>query len=834
VPETKAAPEAKAAAPVTAEAKSAGAKPAAAKPATAPTASPPPASPPASPPPAAAAPAAAPSAASRTATPAAAAPKPAEVKPAEPKPAPKPVHIPRERLAPDGDVHAILSADHRDPFGFLGLHALEPGGPLLVRAFLPQARAASLIDATTGAVIAPLEKLRDEGFFAGAVPGRSEWFPYRFRIATELGEMEVDDPYRFGAVLSELDAHLLAEGSHQKLYDKLGAHVTTVDGVAGTAFAVWAPHAGRVAVIGDFNGWDGRRHGMRLRHECGVWEIFLPGVDPGSLYKYEIKAPDGGKLSDKSDPVAFYSERSPGTASIVCDLEHYTWGDAAWMQARKTFVPRESPISIYQIHLGSWRRKPEEGHRWLSYQEMADEVVGYVKDLGFTHIQLLPIAEYEDEASLGFQPLAPFAPTSRWGRPEQLRLIVDRCHQAGIGVLIDWVANRFAEDVRGLASFDGTHLYEHPNPQQRYLPGTPGVLCWDYGRREVANFLVANALFWIDKYHLDGLRVPDVEKMLYLDYGRARGDWTPNRFGGHENLEAVAFLRRMNEEVYAANPGIFTVAEENSAWQRLSHPTFVGGMGFGFRWNTQWVNDTLRYLSRNPVHRKYYHEEVVRGLATAFQENYVLPLSHADVAFGRRSLLSKMPGDRWQRFANLRTYYALMYAHPGKKLLFMGDEFAQDREWNSDISLDWHLLGDHTHQGMLKLVRDLNALYRTTPALHELDCEAEGFAWIDANDSDQSVVTFLRQGKDGKGLVVFVCNFTPVVRPNYRVGVPVGGFYEERLNTDAEAYGGTNVGNSGGVEAHAEPMHGRPYSVVLKLPPFAAVILEHTPGPRRS
>lgn len=740
------------------------------------------------------------------------------------------MQIPRERLAPDGDVNAILSADHRDPFGFLGLHTTEPDGPMIARAFLPQARTASLVDATTGAVIAPLEKVRDEGLFAGAFTGRSAWFPYRFRIGTELGEMDVDDPYRFGAVLSELDAHLLVEGNHKKLYDKLGAHLTTIDGVAGTTFAVWAPHAGRVAVIGDFNGWDGRCHGMRLRHECGVWEIFIPGVDPGSFYKYEIKSQAGERLTDKSDPVAFYSERTPGTASIVTNLEHHVWGDQDWMAARQTFVPRERPISIYQIHLGSWRRKPEEGHRWLNYHELADELVGYIKDLGFTHIQMLPIAEYEDEASLGFRPLAPYAPTSRWGRPEQLRLIIDRCHQAGIGVLIDWVANKFADDARGLANFDGTTLYEHPNPHQRFLPGTPGVLCWDYGRREVANYLVANALFWLDKYHIDGIRVPEVETMLYLDYNRARGDWTPNRFGGHENLDAIDFLRRLNEEVYATFPGIFTIADENSAWQRISHPTFVGGMGFGFRWNTAWVRDTLRYLARNPVHRKYYHDELVRGPASAFQENYILPLSHGEVAFGRNSLLSKMPGDRWQKFATLRTYYTLMYAHPGKKMLFMGDEFAQDREWNSDISLDWHLLGDGMHQGVQRLIRDLNALYRSIPALHEQDCESDGFAWIDDNDSDQSVISFLRQDKDGKSVAVFVCNFTPVIRPHYRLGVPTGGFYRERLNTDAETYGGANVGNAGGVEARAEPYHGRPYSLELKLPPFAAVILERAPA----
>ena len=670
-----------------------------------------------------------------------------------------------------------------------------------------------------------LERIRDEGFFAGGISG-GEWFAYRLRITTEGGTVDIEDPYRFPPVLAEADVHLLAEGSHLKSYERLGAHLVSMQGVAGVAFTVWAPHAGRVAVIGDFNDWDGRRHGMRLRHECGVWEIFLPGMEAGRLYKFEIKSPSGVKLTEKSDPYAFQVEKRPGSASIVCDLGRYSWGDAAWMDERRSFEPRQKPIAIYELHLGSWRRRPEEGHRCLSYQEHADELVGYVSDLGFTHIELMPVSEFDSDASVGYRPLALYAPTSRWGTPEQFRTLVDRCHQAGIGVIADWVPNQFSADPHGLANFDGTHLYEHPDPRQRRHPGSD-TLTYDYGRREVANFLTANALFWLDKYHLDGLRVPAVETMLYLDYGRARGEWSPNRFGGHENLEAIDFLRRLNEATYARYPGTFTIAEENSLWQRVSHPTMFGGLGFGFRWNTGWVRDTLRYLSRNPVHRKYYHDELLQGPAAAFQENYILPLSHSEVSFGKGSLLRRMPGDRWQRFANLRTYYALMYTHPGKKLLFMGDEFAQEREWNSDISLDWHVLGDPMHVGVQRLVRDLNALYRTTPALHELDCEPDGFSWIDCNDSDQSVISFLRQGRGGKGLVAVVCNFTPVVRPQYRIGVPDGGFYRERLNSDAEAYGGANIGNEGGVEATPEPMHGRPFSLALKLPPFAAVVLEH-------
>ncbi len=736
-----------------------------------------------------------------------------------------PARVDYHRLAPDGDVNGVLYADHRDPFAFLGMHALGTEGPLIVRVFLPTASSVSVLDAASGESVADLDRIRDEGFFAGGISAR-EWFPYRLRVTTVSGTFEVDDPYRFPPVLSETDVRLLAEGSHPKSYEKLGAHLTSMQGVAGVAFAVWAPHAGRVAVIGDFNDWDGRRHGMRLRHECGVWEIFLPGVKAGGLYKFEIKAPNGTKLTDKSDPFAFQVEKSPGSAAIVCDLDRGGWRDAPWMERRRSFDARRSPVAIYQMHLGSWRRRPEEGHRWLSYQEHADELSGYVKDMGFTHVQLMPVSEFEADASLGYQPSALYAPTSRWGTPEQFRLLVDRCHQAGIGVIADWVPNQFSDGPHGLGNFDGAPLYEHPDPRRSRIPGAH-ALTYDYGRREVANFLTSNALFWLDKYHLDGLRVPAVETMLYLDYARAHGEWTPNRFGGHENLEAIDFLRRLNEDVYARYPGAFTIAEENSAWQRVSHPTSVGGLGFGFRWNPAWVRQTLRYLSRNPVHRKYYHDELLQGPAEAFQENYILPLSHKEVSIGKASLLSKMPGDRWQRFAQLRAYYALMYTHPGKKLLFMGTEFAQEREWNSDISLDWHFLGDPMHLGVQRLVRDLNALYRSIPALHELDCEPEGFSWIDCNDSDQSVISFLRLARDGRGTVAIVCNFTPVTRPHYRIGVPEGGFYRERLNSDAASYGGANIGNEGGVEAAAEPMHGRPFSLALKLPPFATVVLEH-------
>jgi 1,4-alpha-glucan branching enzyme len=736
------------------------------------------------------------------------------------------VSRPLPPLAQDHDIAAIIGADHRDPFGFLGMHPLLPEGPLVVRCFLPDAKAVSVVDTASGQEVAELAKWREEGLFVGVIEDRIEHFPYRLRVTTHDGQKDVEDAYRFPPVLSENDVYLLAEGNHLKSYECLGAHPARMDGIEGVAFAVWAPNAGRVAVIGTFNNWDGRCHGMRLRHDCGVWEIFIPGLRPGVLYKYEIKSNTGALLPDKGDPYAFFAEPPPGSASIVCDLGAFKWTDGAWLDQRSKRNPREVPVSIYEVHLSSWRRKPEEGHRPLTFDELADELVAYVSDMGFTHIEPLPVSEFDFDGSLGYQPFAPFAPTSRWGTPNGFQKLVDRCHAAGIGVIADWVPIHFSDDPHGLRTFDGTHLYEHPDPRQRRHPGW-NTLNYDYGRREVANYLISNALFWLDKYHIDGFRIGGIAPMLYLDYGRSRGEWTPNRLGGHENLEAIDFLRRLNEVVYEKFPGICTIAEESSGWPRVSHPTFLGGLGFGFKWNTGWVREVLRYLSRNAVHRKYYHDELTRGPAGAWQENSILPLSHDEVSYGKGSLLRRMPGDRWQRFANLRIFYALTYTHPGKKLMFMGDEFAQEREWNSDISLDWHELGDGLHQGMQRLVRDLNVLYRETPALYELDCEPEGFEWIDANDSDQSVISFLRKPATGGGVVVVVCNFTPVARTAYRIGVPAPGFYEERLNSDAERYGGANIGNYGGVHASGEGMHGRPFSLTLNLPPFAAVVLQH-------
>lgn len=744
----------------------------------------------------------------------------AEAAPSKPKTAPRPL----PPLAADGDVSAVVMADHRDPFGFLGMHELEAGGPLVVRTFIPWAEAVRVFDSGSGKGVGTLSKIHLDGLFAGVVEGVQQRFPYRLLVETEGGTIEMEDPYRFPPVLAESDVRLLAEGNHLRCYERLGAHVTTMDGVAGVAFAVWAPNAGRVSVVGDFNDWDGRRHGMRLRHDCGVWEIFIPGIGAGALYKYEIKSGTGVKLTDKGDPFAFLSERSPGTASIVCDPGMHRWRDDKWMKARASKNRREAPMTIYEVHLGSWRRNPEEGHRWLTYTELADVLVGYVKEMGFTHVELLPVSEFDFDGSLGYQPYAPYAPTSRWGTPDEFRRFVDRCHEADIGVIADWVPIHFSDGPHGLAHFDGTPLYEHPDPRQRRHPGW-NTLTYDYGRREVANYLLSNALFWLDRYHLDGLRLSALASMLYLDYGRARGEWTPNRDGGPENLEAVDFLKRLNEVVPEHHAGAFTVAEENSGWPNVTRSIETGGLGFGFKWNGGWVRETLRYMSRNPVHRKYYHDELTHRPATAFDENFVLPLSHEEVGYGRGSMLRKMPGDRWQRFANLRLYYTFMYTMPGKKLLFMGDEFAQEREWNPEISLDWHLLDDPMHLGVQRLVHDLNRVYRSCPALFERDCDVGGFSWIDANDTEQSIISYLRHASAEDELVAVVCNFTPVVRKGYRIGVPQDGFYEEVLNSDAERYGGGNVGSLGGVAAEEHSTHGRPYSLSINVPPFAAVVL---------
>ncbi|MGP1397812.1 MAG: 1,4-alpha-glucan branching protein GlgB [Inquilinaceae bacterium] len=719
------------------------------------------------------------------------------------------------------DIEAIVQAEHGDPFAVLGMH--ERSGTLVVRTFQPSASAVQVVDAQTGAAVADLDQVHPAGAFEGPVPGRRHPFAYKLRVHHPGGVADIDDPYAFPPVLGELDMHLLIEGKHLRNYERMGAHPTEMNGVAGTSFAVWAPSARRAAVVGDFNGWDGRIHPMRLRIEAGVWEIFLPGVAAGARYKFEIKGPSGEMLPLKADPYAFYTERPPNTASVVHGSTASDWQDGAWMASRAGVHSVEAPISIYEVHSASWRRGDD--NRYLTYDELADELVPYVRDMGFTHIELMPISEFPFDGSWGYQPIGLYAPTSRHGSPEQFQRFVDRCHQEGIGLLLDWVPGHFPTDPHGLGYFDGTHLYEHADPRQGFHMDW-NTLIYNYGRVEVANYLLGNALFWMDRYHLDGLRVDAVASMLYLDYSREEGQWIPNRFGGRENLEAVDLLKRMNEEVYGQHPGAMTVAEESTAWPGVSRPTYTGGLGFGYKWNMGWMHDTLEFMSNDPIHRRYHHHEMTFGLLYAYSENFILPLSHDEVVHGKGSLLGKMPGDDWQKFANLRAYYGFMWSHPGKKLLFMGGEFAQRQEWNHNYSLDWHLLEDHMHRGMQGLVRDLNRLYRETPSLHRHDCAPEGFDWVGPQDIENSVLAYIRRGSADDPPVLILCNFTPVPREQYRVGVPVGGRWREVMNTDAGAYGGSNMGNGGGVDADAVEAHGRPHSLSLTLPPLATIMLQ--------
>jgi 1,4-alpha-glucan branching enzyme len=623
--------------------------------------------------------------------------------------------------------------------------------------------------------------------------------------------------------LTDDDLYLFNEGSHYHLYHKLGCHLATRQGQPGATFAVWAPNANYVSVIGDFNGWDPATHRLAPRGASGIWEGFVPGVKKGDGYKYHVGSRVGGYRVDKADPFGIHHETSPKTGSKVWDLE-YEWGDAAWMADRRARNTLTSPVAIYEVHLGSWARVPEDRNRSLSYRELADKLVPYVRDLGFTHVELLPIMEHPFYGSWGYQTTGYFAPTSRYGTPQDFMFLVDRFHQAGIGVILDWVPSHFPTDEHGLAYFDGTHLFEHADMRQGFHPDWNSYI-FNYGRHEVRSFLLSSAFLWLDAYHADGLRVDAVASMLYLDYSRKPGEWVPNRFGGHENLDAVDFIRRFNMAVYERHPDVQTIAEESTAWPMVSRPVYVGGLGFGLKWDMGWMHDTLLYLSKDPIHRRFHHNHLTfRGLY-AFTENYCLPLSHDEVVHGKGSLLAQMPGDGWQQFANLRALLGYMFTQPGKKLLFMGGEIAQGTEWNHESSLDWHLLDLPPHQGVQRLVRDLNTLLKAEPALHELDTEPAGFAWVDANDSDNSVVTYLRKSRDDRGLLVVACNFTPVPRPSYRVGVPRPGFWREVLNTDAADYGGGGLGNLGGLGTDPVPAHGREQSLNLLLPPLSVVVL---------
>ena len=706
-----------------------------------------------------------------------------------------------------------------DPHSLLGAH---PGrGGVVIRAYRPEAiRVRALLEGE-GAV--ELAESDEAGLFEGVAVGAS--LPLRYRLEVHYPDGNVftlRDPYAHLPTLGDLDLHLIGEGRHEELYDKLGAHVREIDGVRGVGFAVWAPSARAVSVVGDFNAWDGRLHPMRSLGSSGVWELFVPDLEPGSRYKYEIRAQDGTLLL-KADPFAYATEQPPRTASVVFESRH-RWTDEEWLNRRRSSEPHAGPLSVYEVHLGSWRLNPLEENRPLRYEELADELAAYALDLGFTHVELLPVMEHPYAPSWGYQVTGFFAPTARFGQPDDFRAFVDALHSRGLGVILDWVPAHFPRDDFALARFDGTALFEHEDPRRGAHPDW-GTLVFNLGRTEVRNFLLANALFWLSEYHVDGLRVDAVASMLYLDYSRKEGEWIPNEFGGNEDLDAISFLKELNEVVHGRKRDIVMAAEESTAWPGVSRPTYVGGLGFGFKWNMGWMHDTLDYFQRDPIHRRFHHHQLTFSLMYAFSENFVLPLSHDEVVHGKKSLLGKMPGDPWQKLANLRALYAYMWAHPGKKLLFMGGELAQEREWSHDRSLDWHLLERPEHSGVQALVRDLNRAYRGEAALWEVDFEPAGFSWLEANDGSSNALAFARFSRDRRRVLVCLCNFSPVPRPGYRVGLPQGGRWRELLNTDSEFYGGSGIGNLGAVEAEERFWHEQPYSAEVTLPPLGVIWL---------
>jgi len=717
------------------------------------------------------------------------------------------------------EIELVVQGRHADPHHVLGLHETADG--VVVRSYRPEAeRVRVLVD---GEVRATLARVHDAGVFAGVVaPAGEPPGEYLLEVSYPGGAaFRLQDPYRFLPTLGELDLHLMSEGRHEEVYRRMGARVLAMDGVRGTAFAVWAPNAQSVRVIGEFNGWDGRLHPMRSMGGAGIWELFLPDVGPGNRYKFEILTSQGWVLK-KADPYARGAEAPPATAGVIQESAH-TWTDGAWMQTRRQRDLLARPMSIYEVHLGSWRRG--EGDRVLGYRECADLLAEYCTEMGFTHVEFLPLAEHPYGPSWGYQVSYYYAPTARYGAPDDLRYLVDRLHASGIGVIMDWVPAHFPRDDWALARYDGTALYEHADPRQGEHPDW-GTLVFNFGRNEVRNFLIANALYWLDEFHVDGLRVDAVASMLYLDYSRKEGEWVPNRYGGRENIEAIQFLQELNTVVHGKYPGVIMIAEESTAWGGVSRPTWTGGLGFGFKWNMGWMHDTLDYFSKDPIHRRFHHHQLTFALIYAWHENFILPLSHDEVVHGKRSLLDKMPGDFWQRFANLRTLLSFMYGHPGKKLLFMGSEIGQWQEWSESRSLDWHLLQYEPHQKLQAMVRDLNHLYRNEPALYQVDFDPAGFEWIDFQDSDNSIITFMRKTDRPEDTLIFVCNFTPVYREAYRIGVPWHGFYREIFNSDSGDYWGTNKGNYGGIQAEEVPFHGRSFSINLVLPPLATVIFK--------
>lgn len=723
-------------------------------------------------------------------------------------------------VAPKDVVQSIVDGTWYSPYDLLGWHPDASGSGGWIRTFQPYAKSVEVIF-SEGSKAVSLEKLHEGGFFEAHFANMTTPV-YRLRITGyDDHTWTTDDPYRFPLQITDMDKYLHGEGTHYRTYQRMGAHSMTLNGVEGVHFAVWAPNATRVSVIGWFNRWDGRHHPLQNRGQSGLWELFVPGLKTGDLYKFEIKGPNGF-LGQKADPYAFAAELRPRTASMVWDNDSYEWNDSEWVKHRSETDWLNQAVNIYEVHLGSWRRIYEEDNRWLTYRELAETLIPYVKDLGFTHIELLPISEHPFDGSWGYQTIGYYAPTSRFGSPDDLKYFIDQCHQAGIGVIIDWVPAHFPKDAHGLGYFDGSHLYEHSDPRKGEHMDW-GTLIFNYGRNEVRSFLLSNAMFWADVYHIDGFRVDAVASMLYLDYSRKEGEWVPNEFGGRENLEAVSFLKTFNEQVHAEFPGIITFAEESTAWPMVSRPTYLGGLGFGLKWNMGWMHDTLEYMTKDPVYRKYHHNDITFSLIYAFNENFILPFSHDEVVHGKYNMLNKMPGDMWQKFANLRTLYAYMFAHPGKKLLFMGTEFGQWDEWNCYKSLDWHLMQWDPHKKLHALVKSLNTLTRSIPAFYETDFSWDGFDWIDFHDSEQSMISFVRKGRTPGDIVVCIFNFTPTPRHGYRLGVPEPGAYREILNTDSDMFWGSNLGNGGRVMADEQPWQGKPYSVLITVPPLAGV-----------
>jgi 1,4-alpha-glucan branching enzyme len=726
-------------------------------------------------------------------------------------------------------VVALARGTNADPFAVLGPHRTEVEGEpaLVVRFFHPGAERVVLHELATDAMVKMERRPRSDLFQATVRgwTGEPHEFAYRLDVTWKDGRAgEIEDPYRFGRILSDFDLHLLGEGTQLRAHETLGAHQVEVGGIAGVHFAVWAPNAERVSVVGDFNGWDGRAHPMRRLLPHGVWEIFLPGLGPGELYKFELRA-KSGQVFTKTDPYALRFETPPRSASVVWSAGHYQWDDQEWMSARARMNGwLDRPLSIYEVHFGSWARG-EDGERFLSYREMAERMVPYVRDLGFTHIELMPVMEHPFAGSWGYQVLGFFAPTSRYGAPDEFKAFVDACHRAGIGVLLDWVPGHFPKDAHGLARFDGTALYEHADPRKGEHQDW-GTLIFNYGRNEVRSFLLSSALFWLEQYHLDGLRVDAVASMLYLDYSREPGQWLPNQFGGRENLEAIDFLRTLNTLTHGEQPGTITAAEESTAWPGVSRPVHLGGLGFTFKWNMGWMHDILSYMQKDPIYRRWTHNQLTFSMLYAYHENFILPFSHDEVVHGKGSMIGKMAGDSWQKAANLRAIYGFLFSHPGKKLMFMGDEFGQWPEWNHDRGLEWAFVDQVPHAGIRRLVGDLNRIYRGEPALFELDFDPAGFQWIDCSDNENSVVSFMRLARDPHDFLVVVLNLTPVVRRDYVVGVPEAGVYRELVNTDAEIYGGSNQGNAGAVATVPEPAHGHPQRLQLLLPPLSCLVLK--------